>query len=314
MKYLISCVVILFLFITSLFIGVKELTLQNILINANDEQSTLIISRLPRTLALTLTGMGLSVEGFVMQQLVQNKFVSPATIGTIEASKFGILISILLFPTYGLIAKTTISFIVTAFFSILFIVLVQRIKNKNIIFVPLLGIMFGYIINALATYFAFKNNIVQNMTGWLIGDFSNILQGNYESLYFIVPAIAILYYYANEFVVLGMGESYAKNLGLNYQQVLLIGLICVSLTVSIIVVNVGAIPFVGLVVPNIVSMLYGDNLKRMLPLSAIFGAIFLLSADIVGRWIIFPYELPIGLTIGVIGGIFFFVILLKRKN
>ena len=152
------------------------------------------------------------------------------------------------------------------------------------------------------------------MAGWLIGDFSNILQGNYESLYFIIPAITILYCYANEFVVLGMGESYAKNLGLNYQQVLLIGLICVSLTVSIIVVNVGAIPFVGLVVPNIISLLYGDNLKRMLPLSALFGAIFLLAADIVGRWIIFPYELPIGLTVGVIGGIFFFVILLKRKN
>lgn len=314
MKYIISCLLIVFLFITSLLVGVKEVTLRSIFNNMNDEQSILIISRLPRTLALILTGMGLSIAGFVMQQLAQNKFVSPSTIGTIEASKFGILISLLLFPTYGLIAKTTISFIVTALFSILFIILIQRLKNKNIIFVPLLGIMFGYIINAFATYFAFKNNIVQNMAGWLIGDFSNILQGNYESLYFIIPAITILYCYANEFVVLGMGESYAKNLGLNYQQVLLIGLICVSLTVSIIVVNVGAIPFVGLVVPNIVSLLYGDNLKRMLPLSALFGAIFLLAADIVGRWIIFPYELPIGLTVGVIGGIFFFVILLKRKN
>ncbi|WP_413533978.1 ABC transporter permease [Empedobacter brevis] len=314
MNYLISCLIIAFLFLVSLIVGVKDITWQSFLHNTNDEQSILIISRLPRTLALVLSGIGLSVAGFVMQQLAQNKFVSPSTIGTIDASKFGILISILLFPSYGLITKTIISFIVTALFSILFILLIQRVKNKNIIFVPLLGIMFGYIINAFATYFAFKNNIVQNMAGWLIGDFSSILQGNYESLYFIIPTVVMLYYYANEFVVLGMGESYAKNLGLNYQQVLLIGLICVSLTVSIIVVNVGAIPFVGLVVPNIVSMLYGDNLRRMLPLSALYGAIFLLVADIIGRLIIFPYELPIGLTIGVIGGIFFLIILLKRKN
>lgn len=314
MKYFISSLILLSLFLTSLFVGVKDVSIENVLLNENDEQSILFISRLPRTLALVLTGVGLSVAGFVMQQLAQNKFVSPSTIGTIEASKFGILISILVFPATGLVSKTLIAFVITSVFSILFIVLIQRLKNKNVIFIPLLGIMFGYIINAFATYFAFKNNIVQNMSGWLMGDFSNILQGNYESLYFILPAVAVLYFYANEFVVLGMGASYAKNLGLNFQQVLFIGLICVSLTVSIIVVNVGAIPFVGLVVPNIVSMLYGDHLKRMLPLSALFGAIFLLAADTIGRLVIFPYELPNGLTIGVIGGLFFFIILLKRKN
>ena len=313
MKYFVPLFTILILFIVSLSVGVKDVSIQNFWTNPNDEQTILIISRLPRTLALILTGVGLSVAGFVMQQLAQNKFVSPSTIGTLEASKFGILISLLLVPNIGLPIKTLISFVITALTSIIFILLIQRVKNKNVIFVPLLGIMFGYIINAFATYFAFKNNIVQNISGWLIGDFSGILQGNYESLYFIVPSIIILYYYANEFVILGMGESYAKNLGLNYHQVMLIGLICVSLTVSIIVVNVGAIPFVGLVVPNIISMLYGDNLKRQLPLSALYGAIFLLIADIVGRLVIFPYELPIGLTIGTIGGIFFFIILLKRK-
>lgn len=110
-----------------------------------------------------------------------------------------------------------------------------------------------------------------------------------------------------------MGESFSKNLGLNYQSIVLIGLFCVALTVSVTVVTVGAIPFLGLVVPNVVSMIYGDNLKRTLPITALMGAVFLLIADIVGRIVIFPYELPIGLTIGVLGGIFFFFLILKRK-
>ena len=146
-----------------------------------------------------------------------------------------------------------------------------------------------------------------------MGDFSGVLQGRYELIYLSIPAVALTYLYANKFTVVGMGESFSKNLGLNYRAVMNIGLFCVSLTVSVIVITVGIIPFLGLIIPNIVSVLFGDNLRKTLPITAMFGAIFLLICDIVGRLIIFPFEVPIGMTVGIIGGVIFLVLLMKRR-
>jgi len=313
MRYLYLTLLFILLAVISIFVGVKDLSILELFKLKEDQLTILIISRLPRTIALVLTGIGLSIAGFIMQQIAQNKFVAPSTAGTLDAAKLGILCSLLLFPNFSFLGKTLFALLFTIAASMLFLLMIKKIRTKNIIFIPLIGIMFGNILNAIATFFAFKNNIVQNMQGWLMGDFSSILQGNYEAIYFILPAVIISYLYASEFVVVGMGESFSKNLGLNYQSIVLIGLFCVALTVSVTVVTVGAIPFLGLVVPNVVSMIYGDNLRRTLPITALMGAVFLLIADIVGRIVIFPYELPIGLTIGVLGGIFFFFLILKRK-
>lgn len=313
MRYLYLTLLFILLAVISIFVGVKDVSILELFELKEDQLTILMISRLPRTIALVLTGIGLSIAGFIMQQIAQNKFVAPSTAGTLDAAKLGILCSLLLFPNFSFLGKTLFALLFTIAASMLFLLMIKKIRTKNIIFIPLIGIMFGNILNAIATFFAFKNNIVQNMQGWLMGDFSSILQGNYEAIYFILPAVIISYLYASEFVVVGMGESFSKNLGLNYQSIVLIGLFCVALTVSVTVVTVGAIPFLGLVVPNVVSMIYGDNLKRTLPITALMGAVFLLIADIVGRIVIFPYELPIGLTIGVLGGIFFFFLILKRK-
>lgn len=313
MRYFYLSLLFLLLGVISIFVGVKDLSILELFKLKEDQLTILMISRLPRTIALVLTGIGLSISGFIMQQIAQNKFVAPSTAGTLDAAKLGILCSLLLFPNFSFLGKTLIALFFTIATSMLFLLMIKKIRTKNIIFIPLIGIMFGNILNAIATFFAFKNNIVQNMQGWLMGDFSSILKGNYEAIYFILPAVILSYLYANEFVVVGMGEGFSKNLGLNYQNIVLIGLFCVALTVSVTVVTVGTIPFLGLVVPNVVSMIYGDNLRRTLPFTALMGAIFLLIADVLGRIVIFPYELPIGLTIGILGGIFFFSLILKRK-
>lgn len=111
-----------------------------------------------------------------------------------------------------------------------------------------------------------------------------------------------------------MGESFAKNLGLNYRTVMNIGLACISLTVSVVVLTVGSIPFLGLVIPNIVSLLYGDNLQKTLPITALMGAIFLVICDIIGRLVIHPFEIPIGMTVGIIGGLLFLILLIKKQR
>lgn len=297
----------------SLFTGVKDIRFAD-LVSDGDKLSVFLISRIPRTAALVLAGAGLSISGFIMQQLSQNRFVEPSTAGTLEAAKMGILFSIILLPQTTMFNKMLFSMVFTLLASSLFMFMVRYVRFRSAAFIPLVGILFGNILEAISTFFAYKNNIVQNTKQWLLGDFSSVLQGQYEAVYLILPIVFLSYLYADRFTIAGMGESFAKNLGLSYEAIVALGLISVSLVVSSIVVTVGAIPFVGLIVPNIVSILFGDNLRRTLPITAFAGSILLLVCDILGRWIVFPYEIPIGIMIGVLGGILFLFIILKRSK
>src|SRR5699024_500391 len=108
-----------------------------------------------------------------------------------------------------------------------------------------------YIINWIVIILAYKVDINHNMTSWMQGDFSMIISGNYELLYISIPTLIIAYFYANKFTIAGMGEEFSKNLGLNYRQVVNLGLIISALVTASVVLSVGVIPFLGLIIPNI---------------------------------------------------------------
>ena len=141
-----------------------------------------------------------------------------------------------------------------------------------------------------------------------------VLKGNYELLYLSIPLVIVAFFYANKFTVAGMGEDFSKNLGLNYNKVVNIGLIIVSLISSVVVITVGKIPFLGLIIPNIVTIYKGDNLKNSLYDTALLGAVFLLACDILGRLVIYPYEISIGLIVGVLGSAIFLYLLIRRNG
>lgn len=302
MRVVVFTIILLMLAAVSLFVGVADVS-----------AAVVSISRIPRTAALILAGVGMSVSGVIMQQMTQNKFVSPTTAGTLEAAKMGLLIFLIFTPTAGVSLKMLSAFLFTFLASMIFLAIVRKIKHRNIIFVPLVGLMFGGIVGSISTFFAVQLNIVQDTNAWMVGDFSGILQGRYELIYLTLPAIIITYLYANKFTVIGMGEEFSRNLGLNYNYIMNIGLFCVSLTVSSVVITAGAIPFLGLIVPNVVSLLFGDNLKKTLPIVALSGAIFLLICDIIGRVVIYPYEVPIGVTVSIFGSIIFLFLMLWKR-
>ncbi len=313
MKALVLTVILLICSVVSIFVGVADVSLADI-INWDAEKLSLIsISRIPRTAALILAGVGMSISGVIMQQMTQNKFVAPTTAGTLEAAKMGLLIFLIFIPTAGTAVKMLLAFLFTFVASLIFLTIVRKIRFRSVIFVPLVGLMFGGIIGSISTFFAVRLNIVQDTNAWMMGDFSGILQGRYELIYLSLPAIAVTYLYANKFTVIGMGEDFSRNLGLNYKAIMNIGLFCVSLTVSSVVITAGAIPFLGLIVPNVVSLLFGDNLKKTLPYVALTGAIFLLLCDIIGRIVIYPYEIPIGVTVSIIGAIIFLALILRKR-
>lgn len=146
------------------------------------------------------------------------------------------------------------------------------------------------------------------------GDFSMIMSGNYELMLVSVPLLLIAYFYANKFTIAGMGEDFSRSLGLNYRQIVNIGLIISALVTASVVLSVGVIPFLGLIIPNIVAIYQGDHLKNTLVHTALLGAVFVLFCDVIGRLIIYPYEIPISLTVGVIGSGIFIYLLLRRKK
>ncbi|WP_182201284.1 ABC transporter permease [Paraliobacillus salinarum] len=306
--------ILLLLSVLSLFIGVSSLSITDIFNLSKDQLHILWVSRIPRLISIIIAGITMSIGGLIMQQLSRNKFVSPTTAGTMDSARFGILIAMLIFPAAGPIQKMIVAFAFALIGTLLFMKILEKVKFKDPIFIPLVGLMFGNIISSITTFFAYKNDLIQNMSSWLQGNFALILQGRYEMLYISLPLVIIAYLYANKFTIAGMGEDFSKNLGLNHKLVVHIGLIIVAIMTSVVILTVGMIPFLGLIIPNIVSIYRGDHLKNSLPHTALLGSIFVLACDIVGRLIIFPYEIAIGVTVGVVGSGIFLYLILRRSN
>lgn len=298
----------------SLLVGARQLAWSQLWSLSGDGWLTLTASRLPRLAALVLTGAGLAVCGVILQHIVRNKFVEPATSGGLDAAKLGILVGLTLAPASGTALRMLFALVFCLAASLVFMAIVRRIRFSNTVLIPVIGLMYGGVLSAVAEFYAYRHHILQSMQGWLLGDFSRIVQGDYEILYLILPIVALTYLFAQRFTVLGLGEGMATSLGLNYPATAALGLLLVAVTVSATVITVGAIPFVGLVIPNLVALRHGDHLDRSLPLVALGGASLLLGCDILGRLLIYPFEVPIGLTAGGVGGLLFLVLILRRSR
>lgn len=311
-RYLIIALIVLS--ITSVFVGVSDLSIFNVFSMTDKQMEVLLVSRLPRLFSILIAGMGMSICGLIMQQLSRNKFVSPTTAGTMDAARLGVLVSLMVFTAASPLQKIFVSFIFALLGTFIFMKILEKVKFKDAIFIPLVGLMFGSIITSISTFFAYRFDLIQNMSSWMQGDFSMIMSGNYELMFISIPILILAYVYANKFTIAGMGEDFAKNLGLNFQQVVNLGLILVALVTASVVLSIGVIPFLGLIIPNIVSIYQGDHLKNNLLHTALLGAVFVLLCDVIGRIIIYPYEIPISLTVGVIGSGIFLYLLLRRKK
>ncbi len=311
-RYLVIALIILS--VASVFIGVSDLSIFDIFTLTERQIQVLMISRVPRLFSILIAGMSMSICGLIMQQLSRNKFVSPTTAGTLDAARLGILVSLMVFTAASPLQKMFVSFLFALAGTFIFMKILEKVKFKDAIFIPLVGLMFGNIISSISTFFAYRNDLIQNMSSWMQGDFSMIMSGNYELMFVSIPLLMIAYLFANKFTIVGMGEDFAKNLGLNYRQVVNIGLIIVALVTASVVLSIGVIPFLGLIIPNIVTIYQGDHLKNNLLHTALLGAVFVLMCDVIGRVIIYPYEIPISLTVGVIGSGIFIYLLLRRKK
>ena len=273
-----------------------------------------IKTRFPRTISLILAGGMLSVGGKIMQHLMQNKFVSEGTIGMMDSARLGILIVMIFLPNSSILTRSFAAFVFAYVGVLLFLSLSKVLPKGDPMILPLTGVMFGNIIGAIATFLAYQFQVVQNVSSWLQGNFATVMEGSYELIYVTIPVFILLYFLGYQITIAGLGSELSTNLGLNHQRLQWIVFALVALGSSSVLLMVGAIPFLGVVVPNLVSLFYGDHFKNTMGLTAIFGAIFLLVCDIIARVLIAPYEIPVSVVVGVIGGALFLFLLMRRRQ
>jgi len=259
-----------------------------------------------------LAGASMAIAGLVMQMVVRNRFVEPSTIGTVESASLGFLVVTLLAPNWPITAKMLVAAAFALAGTALFLRILKLVPLRDPLLVPLIGIMLGGVIGAVTTFFAYRFDLLASLLAWTMGDFSGILQGRYELLWIGFIGMLLAWFAADRFTVAGLGQNLTTSLGLNYNAVVNLGLVIVSMVTACVVVTAGIVPFLGLIVPNVVSLLIGDNMRRAVPWVAISGAASLLACDIFGRVIRAPYEIPISIVVGVIGsGVFIYLLLRK---
>ena len=304
---------LVFLIILVLLLALISISTGAYSIRENHEGWKMIfITRIPRTLSLMLTGAAMSMSGIVMQLITQNKLVEPTTTGTIEWAGFGLILAYLLVPSASLFLRTTSAIIFSFVGSMIFFFLLRNIKLKSSLFVPVLGIMMGAVVSAVSTFVALEFNMTQSLEVWFAGSFAPMQRGRYEYLYFIILITIAIYIYADKLTLAGLGEDVATNLGLNYKNIILWANVLISIATGLVASVVGNVPFLGILVPNLVSMYRGDHLRENLPYTCLLAMIIIMIADIIGRTIIAPFEVPVSLILGSIGSIGFLIILFSK--
>lgn len=292
----------------SLFVGVYDI------FGADDGAEMFAITRVPRTVTLVLAGAAMAMCGLVMQQLTQNRMVEPTTTGTTEWAGLGLLGIMILWPDASLLTKMTGAVLAAFAGTMVFFLFLRRVTLRSSIIVPIVGMMLGAVVGAISSFIALSTNMLQSMGVWFLGSFTSVLRGQYEPIWAVAIVVLLVFLAADRFTVAGLGQDIATNVGLNYQRIVLLGTALIAAATGIVTVVVGNLPFLGLIVPNIVSLIRGDDLRSNLPWVALLGVCIVTACDIVGRIIVMPFEVPVALILSILGAIVFIALLLRQRR
>ena len=299
--------------VVALLIGSLMVGEYSILDN-QDGWTMFFTTRVPRTIALILAGAAMAMSGLVMQLLTQNRFVEPTTTGTTEWAGLGLLFSLIVLPHSSVLVKMVIAVVFAFAGTMVFFAFLRRVTLRSSLIVPIIGIMLGAVVSAVSSYVALTTDTLQQLGIWFMGSFTSVYEGQYEVLWVVLLVLVAVYFYADKLTVAGLGEDIATNIGLNYQRMILIGTGLIAVATGVVTVVVGALPFLGLIVPNVVSMLRGDDLRSNLPWVCLLGIAIVTVCDLLGRIIIAPFEMPVSVILGVVGAAVFVVLIVRSTK
>ena len=292
----------------SLFVGQYDI------LGADDGWEMFAATRIPRTIALVLSGAAMAMCGLVMQLLTHNKFVEPTTTGTTEWAGLGLIFVMYFFPSASLLGRMSGAIIFAFIGTAVFFLFLRRVTLKSSLVVPIVGIMLGAVVSSISTFFALQTDMLQSLSVWFAGSFTDIYKGQYEFLWLVVIVVAIVFVFSDRLTVAGLGEDIATNVGLNYKRIVFLGTGLIAIATGLVTLVVCNLPFLGLVVPNIVSMFRGDDLRSNLPWVCLVGIAIVTVADIIGRVIIAPFEIPVSVILGILGAAIFVYLIVERRR
>lgn len=293
---------------------ISLLTGEYSIFEAEDGAEMFAITRIPRTIALVLAGAAMAMSGLVMQLLTQNRFVEPTTTGTTEWAGLGLLFTLYLIPSATVLERMVGAVIFAFVGTMVFFLFLRRVTLKSSLIVPIIGIMLGAVVGAISSFFALQVDMLQQLGIWFAGSFTDIVAGQYEVLWIVAIVVVIVFFYADRLTVAGLGEEVATNVGVNYNRLLLIGTALVAVATGVVTVVVGSLPFLGLIVPNVVSMIRGDDLRSNLPWVCLLGIAIVAICDLIGRTIIAPFEMPVSVILGIVGAVVFIVLIVRQTT
>ena len=320
-------ITILLLFILLIFAVIAGISFGSVMIapediiaalgkkNVGSTAYLLIITvRIPRVLGGLFAGIGLASSGVILQSVMNNSLASPNTIGVNSGSGFFVMLSMLLFPANT--ALTPFFAFLGALLTTISIFLLASLSDSSRTTIILAGITISSFLNAgINTIKLLNTDLTINMTSFLIGSLSGLTMSK-----LVLPCTCILLafflslFFAKPLNILGLGDDIARSLGLRVGLTRFLLLTLSSILAGCVVSYAGLLSFIGLIVPHICRHLFGNDVRFLLPCSALLGASFVIFCDLLGRFLFSPFELPAGIIMSFIGGPFFLYLLLKKKG
>ncbi len=314
-----GCIATLFLALIALCLGQYTIALQDVIkvltlqkVDLANAETVIFNIRIPRILVSLIVGSGLAAAGASFQALFSNPLATPDTLGCANGASFGAALGILL----GLNALgIQISALIFGILAVVLVFVFTRYRHANQIMMIILG---GMVVSSLFSalvslikYVADPNDVLPVITFWLMGSFSN---STVRSLYTGVPMIAlgmmILYLMRYRINALSLKEEEAASLGINVRQNRMIVIVASSLITASVVSMCGVVGWVGLLIPHISRMLFGNNHTKVIPGCIVFGALFMLIIDTIARCM-YQAEIPVSILTAIIGAPVFLLLLRK---
>jgi ABC-type Fe3+-siderophore transport system permease subunit len=286
----------------------------------NVDAQVFFVARLPRVVAAAIVGSGLALSGVVFQALLRNPLASPDTLGVSAGATLGAMLALTLHADVTLLGISVVP--LTSFagalgaLAIVFALSLARRRGTSSTVLLLGGIAVAALLNAAGRFLQYLSDVTDTFrtVQWLMGSLD---VGSYAPiLASLVPlAIACIGFATLPRVLdlISLGEEAAEARGIDVMRAERIALVSASLSTGAAVSLGGPVLFVGIIVPHIVRRLVGSDHRLVLPASALFGASFLVVCDLVGRTIVAPVEMPVGIVTAILGGPFFLWLLFRRR-
>ncbi|MBE6136293.1 MAG: iron ABC transporter permease [Erysipelotrichaceae bacterium] len=330
---LILSILLVVLFIGSIFIGSSHMSFIDGLkglFGIGDQTNVIIVQniRLPRVIAAVLVGVALSISGVIMQTMSNNVMASPTTLGVSNAAVLGANIAIIIIGG-GTIAFNGGNITITnpyftsgmaflfALLGILLVLGLSRINKFNNATTVLVGITFGTFCTGITTliqYFA-SDTTLATAVYWSFGDLG---RANYidDLIILVVTAISLIFFliFSYRYNAMLLGEDTSSTLGINLNVFRFISLLLASLLTAVCVSLVGIIGFIGLIVPQVMRKLVGNDHRFLIISSSLMGAVVLLFSDIISRILLSGFSLPVGAITSILGAPIFIIILLMGRK